>query len=68
MREVNLSLPEIFLIAGTRATLGAGAGLLLAGKLNKKKRRAVGLALLLVGIASTFPLMVNVMNKCEIRK
>jgi hypothetical protein len=66
MREAKLSLPEISLIAGTRVALGAGAGLLLADKLTEEKRRAAGWTLLLLGIASTFPLMINVLNKCEL--
>lgn len=66
MREAKLTLPEISLIAGTRVALGAGAGLLLADKLTEEKRRAAGWTLLLLGIASTFPLMINVLNKCEL--
>lgn len=65
MREVKLSLPEISLIAGTRAALGAGAGMLLADKLSGEKRRAVGWTLLLVGIVTTFPLVINVLCKSE---
>ena len=30
MREVQLTLPELVLLVGTRAALGAGLGLLLA--------------------------------------
>ncbi len=65
MRETKLTLPEISLIAGTRVALGAGAGLLLADKLSGEKRRAVGWTLLLVGIATTFPLAINVLCKSE---
>jgi hypothetical protein len=48
------------LIAGTRAALGAGIGLLLADRLPQDQRRAVGWTLLLVGIASTIPLAFEV--------
>ncbi len=65
MREARLTLPEISLIAGTRVALGAGAGLLLSEKLSAEKRRAVGWTLLLVGVATTFPLAINVMCKSE---
>lgn len=65
MREARLTLPEISMIAGTRVALGAGAGLLLADKLGGEKRRAVGWTLLLVGIATTFPLAINVFCKSE---
>jgi hypothetical protein len=33
MREASITLPELGLIAGTRAALGAGLGLLLADRL-----------------------------------
>jgi hypothetical protein len=65
MKETTLTLPELGLIAGTRAALGAGAGLLLSDKLNAEQRRAVGWALLLVGIISTIPLSVEVIGKSE---
>ncbi|HET6421996.1 MAG TPA: hypothetical protein VFG19_17705 [Geobacteraceae bacterium] len=65
MREAKLTLPEISLIAGTRVALGAGAGLLLSEKLDPGKRRAVGWTLLLVGVATTFPLAINVLCKSE---
>jgi hypothetical protein len=68
MRKAKLTLPEISLIAGTRVALGAGAGLLLADKLSDEKRRAVGWTLLLTGIATTFPLVVNVLCKSEPEK
>ncbi len=68
MRKAELTLPEISLIAGTRVALGAGAGLLLADKLSHEKRRAVGWTLLLTGIATTFPLAVNVLCKSEPKK
>jgi hypothetical protein len=56
----TVTLPEIGLIAGTRAALGAGIGLLLADRLNDDQRRAVGWTLLAVGALSTIPLAANV--------
>ena len=41
MRETRITLPELVLVAGTRATLGAGLGLLLADRLSEDQRRAV---------------------------
>ena len=49
MQERTLTLPEIMLIAGTRAALGVGIGLLLSGKLDRDTRRGAGWALLAVG-------------------
>jgi hypothetical protein len=62
-KERKLTIPEIALIGGTRAALGAGVGLLLADKLKGKPRRAVGLTLFLVGAVSTIPLVRNVIAK-----
>jgi hypothetical protein len=56
----TISLPEIGLIAGTRAALGAGIGLLLADRLSDDQRRAVGWTLVAVGALSTIPLAANV--------
>ena len=63
MIERKLSLPEIVLIAGTRVALGAGIGLLLAGRLNRDQCRAAGLALTLVGALTSIPLAVTVIGQ-----
>jgi uncharacterized membrane protein YfcA len=62
MRETQITIPELAMIAGTRAAAGAGLGLLLAGHLSEEQRRAVGWTLLLVGIASTIPLAFEVLG------
>jgi hypothetical protein len=51
------------LIAGTRVGLGIGIGLLLSNRLNQDQRNAAGLALLAVGILTTFPILMNVLGK-----
>jgi len=56
----TVTLPEIGLIAATRAMLGAGLGLLLADRLKRDQRRAVGWTLLAVGVLSTIPLVAQV--------
>jgi hypothetical protein len=63
MRETSITLPELALIAGTRAALGAGLGLLLADRLPEGQRRAVGWTLLMVGVATTIPLAFDVFAK-----
>lgn len=63
MVETSISLPELALIAGTRAALGAGLGLLLADRLPEDQRRAVGWTLVLVGAVSTIPLALDVLGK-----
>ena len=55
MREHRLTLPELALLAGTRAVLGFGLGLLVAGWLNDDQRKAAGWALLGVGARALFP-------------
>jgi hypothetical protein len=63
MKTSELSLPEIALIAGTRAMVGAGAGLLLADRFDKDKRKAIGWTLLIIGAVSTIPLAIEVLSK-----
>ena len=65
MKEHNLKVSEIALIAGTRGMLGAGIGLLLSGKLSKDQRRAVGWTLVMVGAVTTIPLAMNLFSKDE---
>jgi hypothetical protein len=59
----EISLPELGLIAGTRALLGAGAGLLLADKLTSDQRKAVGWTMFLIGAVTTIPLALNILTK-----
>ncbi|HWE40361.1 MAG TPA: hypothetical protein VG406_27665 [Isosphaeraceae bacterium] len=62
MSETQLTLPELGLIAGTRAMLGAGLGLLLADRLSEDQRKAVGWTLVLVGALTTIPLALEVLG------
>lgn len=63
MKHANLTVPEIRLIAGTRAAAGASLALLLCNRLNPDQQRAVGWTLLAVGIATTIPLVAQVFGK-----
>lgn len=63
MKETRLSMPELALIAGTRAALGAGAALILGDKLTKEQKKAVGWTLFLVGVVTTLPILANVIGK-----
>ena len=63
MKQVNLTVPVIGLIAGTRTAAGAGLALLLCNHMNPDQRRTVGWALLAVGIATTVPLVAEVFGK-----
>ena len=55
MRNRNWNRAKVFFIAATRAMLGVGVGLLSAARLQKRKRRRVGLTLLTIGALTTLP-------------
>ena len=57
--ERQLNTSDIIMLAMTRGMLGAGIGLLIAGKLSEETRRAVGRTLLAVGAVTTIPLAVR---------
>jgi hypothetical protein len=57
-KRVTLPLPGLGAIAATRGMLGLGAGLLLSRRIPRRRRQALGWALLGIGAASTIPLAV----------
>ena len=59
----ELRLPELGLLVGTRAMLGAGVALLLADKLGDDTRRGVGWTLVAVGALTTIPLAMLVLGR-----
>jgi hypothetical protein len=61
MHERRITVPELGMIAATRALLGAGVGLLVADRLAPETRRAVGWTLLAIGALSTIPLAAEVL-------
>ena len=65
MKETKLTIPQVALIGGTRGMLGAGVALLLADKLERNQRRAIGWTLFLIGAISTVPLALKVLNRRE---
>jgi hypothetical protein len=66
MRERNLTIPEIALIAGTRVVLGLGLGLLLSDRLSRDTRKGAGWALFAVGALSSIPIVAGVLSKAHI--
>jgi hypothetical protein len=60
MKETHMSLPELALVAITRAGLGFGVGLLAANRMSREARRAAGIAMIVVGAISTIPLAIEV--------
>lgn len=63
MREIRLSPPQFALIGVTRGLFGLGVGLLLSGRLRKRRRRIAGSALALIGLLSTIPLSIQLIAK-----
>ena len=68
MKERGLTIPEIVLLGGTRVALGAGIGLLVAGRLNDDQRKGAGLALAIVGALTTIPIVINIIKKPELEE
>jgi len=63
MKTVELRLPELGLVVGTRAMLGAGLALLLAHKLDDETRKGVGWTLVAIGAITTIPLAMLVLGR-----
>jgi hypothetical protein len=59
----SVTIPEIAIIAVTRAAIGFGVGLLLADKLNRSRRKTLGWSLFLSGLASTIPIARRIFHK-----
>ena len=65
MKQPEVTVPQIGLIAGTRAMLGAGIALLLSEKLGDEQRRAIGWTLVAVGAVTTIPLVLQLFSEDE---
>jgi hypothetical protein len=63
MRELRMTLPELALIAGTRAAFGAGVAFLLADRLPRERRMAVGWTLVTLGAVSSIPLAFEIFGR-----
>jgi hypothetical protein len=61
--ERTLKLRDIAFIAGTRGLLGAGIGLLAAGKLSDSRRRTLGRTLIIIGALTTIPIAMRVFKR-----
>ena len=62
MNKFVLSLPTLGFVVWTRAALGVGIGLLVSNKLTKSQRRAVGVTLIAIGVATTIPAAMAVLH------
>jgi hypothetical protein len=68
MRQRPLTFPEIAIVAATRALLGVGLGLLIAGRFDERQRRRIGWPLLLAGALSTIPIAMHLFRKTPINE
>lgn len=59
---LELSVPDLGFIVGTRALLAAGVALLAGSRLSAEQRRALGVALVTVGAATTIPAVRSVIR------
>jgi hypothetical protein len=62
MKKHAVTVPEVALIAATRAMLGAGIALLVSDRLAPEQRRAIGWTLVAVGVVTTIPIAVELLN------
>jgi hypothetical protein len=62
MKDIRLTVPELALVAGTRAALGVGVGLLAANYLSEDQRRSVGWTLVAFGALCTIPLAFEILG------
>ena len=65
MNQVRLDLPELGMIVGTRAILGAGIALLLADLFTRDQRRTIGATLTVIGLVTTVPAIWAVCGNVE---
>jgi multisubunit Na+/H+ antiporter MnhG subunit len=65
MKQVRLDLPELGMIIGTRAILGAGVALLLADLFTRDQRRTIGATLTVIGLLTTIPAVWAVCGNLE---
>ena len=65
MIKLRLDPRLLVFVVGTRAALGFGAGLLLADRIPQPRRRAMGLALVAIGAATTIPAAMGVFGSRE---
>ncbi|HKB09433.1 MAG TPA: hypothetical protein VKD69_02225 [Vicinamibacterales bacterium] len=68
MKELVLDVPTFAFVVATRAALGVGIGLLMAGRLSSDRRRRVGGALVAMGAATTIPAAIAVARRARRRR
>jgi len=64
-KQMNVTFPELALVAGTRAIAGVGVGLLLSNLMSRPRRKTLGVALLTAGAVSTVPIIKHLWSKSD---
>lgn len=63
MKELTLRMPMFGFIVGTRAALAFGLGLLVAQRIREDRRKAIGTALVALGVITTVPAVRTVVGQ-----
>jgi hypothetical protein len=58
-----LNPPLLGFVVATRAALAFGLGLLVADRVPEPRRRAIGLMLVTIGVATTIPAAISVFGR-----
>jgi hypothetical protein len=64
-KQLQISVPELILVAVTRGAIGVGVGLLIANRLSRKRRKTLGLPLFVLGALSSIPIAIRIFHKEE---
>jgi hypothetical protein len=62
-KKANVSLPELAMLAASRAMTGMGLGMMIAQRIAPEKRKVIGWTLFAVGALSTIPLAFEILGK-----
>jgi hypothetical protein len=65
VKSYNVTVPEIGIVAVTRAMAGAGIGLIASNYMRPETRRAVGWTLFAVGALTTIPIVMALLGERE---
>jgi hypothetical protein len=62
MESRTFNIAQLFMLAGTRAALGLGVGLLISDRMSSEMKRKVGWSLVGLGALSTIPFAIKIFS------